>query len=358
MSRAALHAAVLAFLAGAAALVAPATALAAGGMVLDASVLPDGSANTEGRSLRTDGERYAAWQRISGITALYDARTGRKRYLTPAQGFELAAVGGGLVVWQEPSTGAVPNPLRARLQVASLSGGQPAAPVSFIATYGSGPLCPFAGQVYAGITGAGAAGVIVSCTDTRTGVSWRFSVDPATGTSTAPRFAPAELAGKAWDWNANLPGIQALACPTVAAAPVFQDGAGPAAALARAYEAPFGAAPRWDGARRRARPGAELWSCTRARPQLLERTGSPTGWQFGGEELSWTTVRRDRRGRRTDTVNLYDLRRGRFEQRIAIRRPRRVTITTGHVRRALLIQTKVSLPGQRARHEVRLRRAR
>lgn len=322
------------------------------------------TARTDQPTLRTDGERFAAWQRPGGMTVIFDARRpSRLRSVRTPAGARLAAVGGGRVIWELSAAASQPHPSSSSLVAADADGGQPGRPVSFVATYGSGPLCPQPGASYAGITGAGTAGVIVTCSRAASGRPWRFSVDPASGASTAPRFAPAELAGRVWDWNADAAGIQVLACDTVARAPVFADAVTATddrGAAQLAYESPFGAASRWDGARRTTRPGAQLVTCGRSRPTVLERSGAPSGWQFGGTELSWVTARRDRRGHRTRTANLYDLRRGQMRRQVRVRLTRGMTMAAGHVGARLLVQTTVapSRKGRRTTSTVRSYRAR
>lgn len=293
-------------------------------------------------TLGTDGERFAAWERPSGRTVIFDARRpGRTRTVPTPAGYRLAAVGGGRVVWELAATFAVARPTSSSVVTADAAAGEPGPAVRFIATFGSGPLCPQAGATYGGITDAGTAGVIVTCERAVTGEPWRFSVDPTTGASTAPRFAPAELAGRVWDWNADVAGIQVLACDSVALAPGFATVAGATGERGPrplAYESPFGATTRWDAARGVVRPGAQLLTCGRRTPLLLERSGTPSAWQFGGTTLSWLTERPRRRGERRVIANLFDLRHARFQRRAALLLPGRANVAAGHVAGRLLVQ--------------------
>lgn len=318
-------------------------------------------AATSRPTLRTDGERFAAWERPSGRTVIFDVRRpGRTRTVPTPAGYRLAAVGGDRVLWELAATFAAARPTSSSLVAADAAAGQPEPAVRFIATYGSGPLCPQTGAIYGGITDAGTAGAVVTCFDAVAGAPWRFSVDPGSGVATAPRYAPAELAGKVWDWNADVAGIQVLACDTVARAPVFADTADDDVTRQLAYESPFGAGNRWDHARRTTRPGAQLVTCGRSRPMVLERTGSPGAWQFGGTELSWVTARRGRRGQQTNTANLYDLRRARMRRQVPVRLTSRTSMATGHVAGRLIVQTTVApaRKGRRATSRVRIYRGR
>ncbi len=299
-------------------------------------------AATSGPTLRTDGERFAAWERPRGRTVIFDVRRpGRTRTVPTPAGYRLAAVGGGRVLWELATTFATARPTSSSVIAAEAAAGEPGSAVRFIATYGSGPLCPQAGAAYGGITDAGTAGVVVTCQRAVAGEPWRFSVDPTTGTSTAPRFAPAELAGRVWDWNADVAGIQVLACDSIERAPGFAASTGAAGQRGPrplAYESPFGATPRWDAARGVVRPGAQLLTCGRRTPLLLERSGAPTAWQFGGTTLSWLTERARRPGERRVIANLFDLRRARFQRRANLILPRRANVAAGHVAGRLLVQ--------------------
>ncbi len=295
---------------------------------------------------------------------IFDARRpGRTRTVPTPAGYRLAAVGGGRVVWELAATFAVARPTSSSVVAADAAAGEPGPAVRFIATFGSGPLCPQAGATYGGITDAGRAGVMVTCERAVTGEPWRFSVDPTTGTSTAPRFAPAELAGRVWDWSADVAGIQVLACDSIALAPGFATVAGATGERGPrplAYESPFGATTRWDAARGVVRPGAQLLTCGRRTPLLLERSGTPSAWQFGGTTLSWLTERGDRRGHRTLTANLYDLRRGQMRRQVRVRLGGGTTMAARHVAGRLLVQTTVAPPrrGRRATTTVRIYRGR
>jgi len=246
----------------------------------------------------------------------------------------LAAVGGGRIVWARTATASEIRPTESALVTADAATGSIGTAVRFIATFGSGPLCPAANATYAGITDAGTAGAIVTCQNTPPAAPWRFSVDPTTGVSTAPHFAPSELLGKVWAWNADVTGIQLLACDGVAATPAFADPNPSGAVRNVAYEPPFGAAPRWRHDQLAPQPGAQLITCGRSRPTILERSGTPRSWQFGGTQLSWLAAQS---GGRT-TASLYDLRKARLQTRVRIS-TRRSTVTVGHIADRLLIQT-------------------